>query len=78
MGEIGLAVDTKRVYIGNGGTDAPQIENIELLTASSDLLDSADTHTYKGAAAGYNAITGLTAASPITLQCRKNLMTLLV
>ena len=66
VGEIGLAVDTKRVYIGNGGTDAPQIENIELLTASSDLLDSADTYTYKGAAAGYNATTGTTAASPIT------------
>tara|TARA_B100000085_G_C18552879_1_gene516634 strand:- start:660 stop:2234 length:1575 start_codon:yes stop_codon:yes gene_type:complete len=66
VGEIGLAVDTKRVFIGNGGTDAPKIENIELLTASSDLLDSADTYTYKGAAAGYNAITGLTAASPIT------------
>lgn len=66
VGEIGLAVDTRRVYIGNGGTDAPQIENIELLTASSDLLDSADTYTYKGAAAGYNATTGITAASPIT------------
>ena len=46
VGEVGLAVDTKRVYIGNGGTDAPKIENIELLTASSDLLDSADTYTY--------------------------------
>lgn len=66
VGEIGLAVDTRRVYIGNGGTDAPQIENIELLTASSDLLDSADTYTYKGAAAGYNATTGVTAANPIT------------
>ena len=66
VGELGLAVDTKRVYIGNGGTDAPQIENIELLTASSDLLDTADTYTYKGAAAGYNATTGLTAASPVT------------
>lgn len=66
VGEIGLAVDTRRVYIGNGGTDAPQIENIELLTANSDLLDSADTYTYKGAAAGYNATTGVSAASPIT------------
>ena len=34
--------------IGNGGTDAPKIENIELLTANSNLLDSADTYTYKG------------------------------
>ena len=66
VGEIGLAVDTRRIYIGNGGTDAPQIENIELLTASSDLLDSADTYTYKGAAAGYNATTGTTANDPIT------------
>ena len=66
VGEVGLAVDTKRVYIGNGGTDAPKIENIELLTASSDLLDSADTYTYKGAAAGYNATTGVTANDPIT------------
>lgn len=66
VGELGLAVDTRRIYIGNGGTDAPQIENIELLTANSDLLDSADTYTYKGAAAGYNATTGITANDPIT------------
>lgn len=66
VGEIGLSVDTRRVYIGNGGTDAPKIENIELLTASSDLLDSADTYTYKGALAGYTATTGVTANDPIT------------
>ena len=66
VGELGLAVDTKRIYIGNGGTDAPKIENIELLTASSNLLDSADTYTYKGAASGYNATTGVTANNPIT------------
>lgn len=66
VGELGLAVDTKRLYIGNGGSDAPKIENIELLTASSDLLDSADTYTYKGAASGYNATTGVSANSPVT------------
>ena len=66
VGELGLAVDTRRLYIGNGGTDAPKIENIELLTANSDLLDSADTYTYKGAASGYNATTGTTANNPIT------------
>ena len=66
VGELGLAVDTRRIYIGNGGTDAPQIENIELLTANSDLLDSADTYTYKGTAAGYTATTGTTANDPIT------------
>ena len=66
VGELGLAVDTRRLYIGNGGTNAPKIENIELLTANSNLLDSADTYTYKGAAAGYNATTGVTANDPIT------------
>ncbi len=66
VGELGLAVDTRRIYIGNGGTDAPQIENIELLTAQSNLLDSADSYTYAGSAAGYDAITGLTAAAPTT------------
>lgn len=70
VGEIGLAVDTRRVYIGNGGTDAPGIENIELLTNQSNLIDSAETYTYKGAAAGYNATTGASANSPVerTLQ----------
>ena len=66
VGELGLAVDTKRIYIGNGGTDAPKIENIELLTANSNLLDSADTYTYKGADSGYNSTTGTTANNPIT------------
>ena len=45
VGELGLAVDTRRVYIGNGGTDAPQTENLELLTNQSNLLDSADSYT---------------------------------
>lgn len=66
VGELGLAVDTKRVYIGNGGTNAPKIENLELLTNESNLLDSADTYTYKGANSGYNATTGVNASSPVT------------
>lgn len=66
VGELGLAVDTRRVYIGNGGNDAPKIENIEILTSQSNLIDSAESYTYEGAAAGYSAITGITANSPIT------------
>ena len=66
VGELGLAVDTRRLYIGNGGSDAPRVENIELLTANSDLLDSADTYTYKGTASGYTATTGSTANDPVT------------
>ena len=44
-GEIGLAVDTRRVYIGNGGTDAPQTENLEFLTNRSDVITLADAYT---------------------------------
>ena len=66
VGELGLAVDTRRLYIGNGGSDASRVENIELLTANSDLLDSADTYTYKGTASGYTATTGPTANDPVT------------
>ena len=73
VGELGLAVDTKRVYIGNGGTDAPQIENIELLTSSSNLLDSADSYSYEGVAAGYTATTGVSAASPTTRTLQRKL-----
>ena len=71
VGELGLAVDTRKVFIGNGGTDAPRIENIELLTAQSNLLDSADSYTYEGADAGYTATTGVTAADPTTRTMQK-------
>ena len=69
-GEIGLAVDTRRVYIGNGGTGSPQTENLELLTSRSNILEISESYTYKDAQIGFNAQTGLNAASPIirTLQ----------
>ena len=48
-GEIGLAVDTRRLYIGNGGSNAPQTENLEILTSRSNLLEVSETYTYKDA-----------------------------
>ena len=63
--EIGLAVDTRKVYIGNGGTDAPTTENIELLTTKSQLLQSAETYTYSGAQIGFSAQTGASSSVPI-------------
>jgi len=66
VGEIGLSVDERRVYIGNGGDNAPRIENIEILTNQSNLLDSAELYTYKGLSAGYTATTGVTANDPTT------------
>ena len=69
-GEIGLAVDTRRLYIGNGGSNAPQTENLEILTSRSNILEVSETYTYKDAQIGFSAQTGTSASSPIvrTLQ----------
>lgn len=64
--EIGLAVDTRRVYIGNGGSGAPTTENIELLTTRSDVISLADTYTYKDSQIGFSAQTGTSANTPVT------------
>jgi polygalacturonase len=65
-GELGLAVDTRKIYIGNGGSDAPQTENIEILTSLSSLIESSDSYTYSDAQIGFSAQTGASANSPIT------------
>lgn len=65
-GEIGLAVDSRRIFIGNGGDGAPKTENLEFLTTRSDILGLADTYTYKDSQIGFSATTGPSAGSPIT------------
>ena len=65
-GEIGLAVDTRKVYIGNGGSDAPTTENLEILTNRSNVIALADSYTYSDTQIGFNAQTGSTANTPIT------------
>ena len=65
-GELGLAVDTRKIYIGNGGANAPQTENIEILTSLSSLIESSDSYTYSDAQIGFSAQTGASANSPIT------------
>lgn len=65
-GEIGIAVDTRKVYIGNGGPNAPQIENLELLTNLSSLIESSNSYTYSDIQIGFSAQTGTSANSPIT------------
>ena len=64
-GELGLAVDTRKLYIGNGGTGAPITENLEILTSRSDILTISESYTYKDAQIGFNAQTGTGAASPV-------------
>jgi hypothetical protein len=72
-GELGWAVDQRRLFIGNGtlAEGAPVIGNTEILTNFSGLADIA-TLVYKGEPAGYIAQTGSTPASPIrrTLQAK--------
>jgi hypothetical protein len=73
VGEIGLAVDTRKVYIGNGGTDAPSTENIELLTSVSSVISTADSYTYSGYRAGYSSTTGASANTPSTRTLQQKL-----
>lgn len=67
-GEIGWAIDARRLYIGNGliQEGAPELGNTELLTEFSDIIAAANAYTYKGTDAGYDAVTGVDANSPIT------------
>ena len=66
--ELGWALDTRRLYIGNGpiGEGAPIVGNTEILTEYSDILAISDAYQYKGLAAGYTHQTGTTVGSPTT------------
>lgn len=70
--ELGWAVDSRRLYIGNGtvAEGAPTTGITEILTQYSDLLSIAGTYTFKGAQSGYTSRTGATSDVPIkrTLQ----------
>lgn len=66
VGELGWSVDTRQLYIGNGGDSAPTVENIEILTENTNFLATFDNYTYEGSAVGYTAVTGVDALSPIT------------
>ena len=70
--ELGWVIDQRKLYIGNGtiAEGAPAVGNTEVLTEYSDILNIAESYTYKGDAGGYTVVTGPTAGSPIgrTLQ----------
>jgi Pectate lyase superfamily protein/Major tropism determinant N-terminal domain len=58
--ELGWSIDQQRLFIGNGTINegAPGQGNTEILTEHSDILQLAQTYTYKNEDAGYNPITG--------------------
>lgn len=70
-GELGWAIDTQELFIGNGSVaeGAPYVGNTKLLSEHDDLFQFADTYSYKN---GTNIQTGTTANTPVlrTLQDR--------
>jgi hypothetical protein len=71
-GEIGWAIDTRELYIGNGAVSegAPAVGNTKVLTQYDDLFSLADTYVYNSDDA--YTITGADSANAIkrTLQQR--------
>ena len=71
VGEFGWSVDSRQLYMGNGGDDAPQIENIEVLTENTEIGPTTN-YTYADSGIGYTAVTGPDVSSPTvrTLQSK--------
>jgi len=71
-GEIGWAIDTRELYIGNGAVSegAPAVGNTKILTEYDDLFTLAKSYTYLATEGYIN--TGVDSASPVnrTLQER--------
>ena len=74
-GELGWAVDTQELYIGNGSVaeGAPQVGNTKILTSADNIFDIADQYEYRSNDTYIQ--TGATARTPYktTLQERLDL-----
>lgn len=69
-GELGWAVDTQELYIGNGSVSegAPAVGNTRILTEATNIFDLVEQYQYQRNDASY--ITGVTAPVQRTLQQR--------
>ena len=69
-GELGWAVDTQELYIGNGSVSegAPAVGNTRILTEATNIFDLVEQYQYKRNDASYT--TGVTAPIQRTLQQR--------
>jgi hypothetical protein len=78
-GELGWAVDSQQLYIGNGsvGEGAPFVGNTEILTERSNIFDLLGSYTYKGYLLDNigNSIvqTGPTTTDPLTRSLQEKL-----
>ena len=72
-GEMGWAIDTQQLYIGNGSLaeGAPEVGNTLILTEDTDLISAFEQYTYQGNNS-LTIATGPDANSPVkrTLQDR--------
>lgn len=70
-GELGWAVDTQELFIGNGAVSegSPYVGNTKLLSEHDNLFDFANTYTYRK---DLNITTGVSTNAPVlrTLQAR--------
>ena len=69
-GELGWAVDSQELYIGNGAVSegSPAVGNSKIITEHDNLFELASTYTYK---TGSSVQTGSSATSPITRTLQK-------
>jgi len=72
--ELGWAVDSRRLYIGNGTLQegAPVVGNTEILTEFSDITVLSD-YTYEDIAVGYAVQTGPTTSDPVVRTVQEKL-----
>ena len=70
-GELGWAVDTQELFIGNGAVSegAPAVGNSKILTEHDNLFELSDQYTYKN---GTSIQTGSSSSNPVqrSLQSR--------
>jgi hypothetical protein len=66
--EMGWAVDTRRLFIGNGTLEegAPSLGKTEILTEYSNFLGFISAYTFSGTDAGYTSQTGVSPLTPVT------------
>jgi len=72
-GEIGWAIDTREMYIGNGAVSegAPAVGNTKILTEYDDILNLANAYTYK--VNDSYIVTGVNSSNPITRTLQERL-----
>lgn len=71
-GELGWAVDTQELFIGNGAVSegAPAVGNSKILTEHDNLFELSDQYTFRN---GSNIQTGATSATPIRRSLQERL-----